>query len=143
MGGGFSPQAPDTRRLWLTGVSVSSDCRCVEMREVNIVLQVVFIGQNMESNAQSDFLKRQLGYCDPCGEHAAFFQHYVPDNFVIGLQKSVLITAIHSTLFNINHLLCAQAHLLVYFSKSGRGFGRFGEISPFVGFGPQTTLGGK
>jgi len=40
-------------------------------------------------------------------------------------------------------LLCAQAHLLVYFSKSGRGLGRFGEISPFVGFGPQTTLGGK
>ena len=39
--------------------------------------------------------------------------------------------------------LCAQAHLLVYFSKSVRGFGRFGEISPFVGFGPQTTMDGK
>ena len=40
-------------------------------------------------------------------------------------------------------LLCAQARLCIYFSKSGRGFGRFGEITPFVGFAPQTTLGGK
>ena len=36
-------------------------------------------------------------------------------------------------------IMCAS----IYFSKSGRGFGRFGEISPFVGFGPQTTLDGK
>ena len=42
-------------------------------------------------------------------------------------------------------LLCAQAHLCIYFSKSGRGFGRFSEISPFVGLDsdPQTTLDGK
>ena len=53
----------------------------------------------------------------------------------VGLQ-SVINTALSS-------LLCAQAHLCIYFSKSGRGFGRFGEITPFVGFGPQTTLGGK
>ena len=40
--------------------------------------------------------------------------------------------------------LCAQAHLCIIFSKSWRGFGRFrfGSITTFVGFGPQTTLGG-
>ena len=42
-----------------------------------------------------------------------------------------------------NVFLWAQANLFIYFSENGRGFSRFVEITPFVGFGPQTTLDGK
>jgi len=59
------------------------------------------------------------------------------------LMDSRVVSCISLSLLSAVSLLCAQAHIFIYFSKSGRGFGRFGEISPFVGFGPQTTLDGK
>ena len=39
--------------------------------------------------------------------------------------------------------LYAQVHILIYFPEKGAWFRRLGAITPFVGFGPQTTLDGK
>jgi len=36
-----------------------------------------------------------------------------------------------------------RQHIYSFTSRKWAWFGRYGEISPFVGFGPQTTLGGK
>ena len=80
------------------------------------------------------------------------YQHFSPfqihqltfpnENLTYYLCKMCFIGNVKSAVLSCRVIMCASTSMHC-FSKSGCGFGRFGEITPFVGFGPQTTLGGK